>query len=296
MIHRYLVKINNEFLNLHSHCLLSYSTLVMAPQTKSTKSPKLIRVSLDGNQLLKRVIEIINTNEEIQTLWHITNVTAIKRLGMTDHGILHFQIVIDNALQLLRILQSKKINPSVCKDFDLDYESAEVTVALAALLHDSGMSIHRIGHEEYSLFLVNTLLRELLQFLPPRQRTIIVSETLHAIISHRSGGMPLTLEAGIVRVADALDMTKGRSRIPYDPNLLNIHFVSALAIDDIVIKPGRKTPIQIDITMNHTAGLYQVDELLKKKVTGSGIEKYLEVKVYMDKGRGNQLFKDFFVK
>lgn len=77
------------------------------------------------------------------------------------------------------------------------------------------MSISREGHEEFSLFLANNILHKILDFLPIEERTIVTSETLHAIIAHQSEGKPHTFEAGIVRVADALDMSEGRSRIPY---------------------------------------------------------------------------------
>ena len=183
---------------------------------------------------------------------------------------------------------------SVCKDYKLSVDHAEVIILLASLFHDLGMSIHRHSHEEYSLFLSNNLLHEILDFLPISERTIIISEVLHAIISHRSDGKPLKIEAGIVRVADALDMSEGRTRFPYDEDKMDIHSVSALAIDEIVIKAGRKLPVQIDISINHTAGIFQVDELLKKKVIGSGIGKYLEIKIYIDKGEGKHLFKDFY--
>ena len=53
--------------------------------------------------------------------------------------------------------------------------------------------------------------------------------------------------------------------------------------------------VEVCITMNHTAGIFQVDELLKKKVMGSGIERHMEIKIYMDKGEGRQLFKDFYL-
>ena len=121
----------------------------------------------------------------------------------------------------------------------------------------------------------------------------MIAETLHAIISHRKDGQPLTLEAGIVRVADALDMSKGRSRIPYEAGRIDIHSVSANAIDTIHIKKGSKTDVLIEIVMNHTAGLFQVDELLKQKVTGSGLESYLDVKIFIEKEGKRQLFKDF---
>ena len=49
---------------------------------------------------------------------------------------------------------------------------------------------------------------------------MIQSEVLQAITSHREDRRPLTLEAGVIRVADALDMAEGRSRIlPARPRL-----------------------------------------------------------------------------
>jgi uncharacterized protein len=262
----------------------------MPKKSKSTG----IQLPFKGGELLNRVLDVINSNEEINTLWKITNVHAIRRLGMTDHGITHFQIVVNNALTIQRLLLKDDHVMSITRDFELAEEYAQIVVLLASLLHDLGMSIHRKGHEEYSLFLTNTLLRETLSFLPIVERTIVISETLHAIISHRSDGKPLTLEAGIVRVADALDMTEGRSRIPYEQGKIDIHSVSAKAIDEIEIREGKKRPVQINIIMNHTAGIFQVDELLRRKVIGSGLEKYLDIKIYMDKGDGKQLFKDFY--
>jgi metal-dependent HD superfamily phosphatase/phosphodiesterase len=267
-------------------------TANIKPKLKATEP--LIQVASDGNLLLEKTLDLINNNVEIATLWKITNVTAIKRLGMTDHGRTHFQIVAHNGLALQRLLTRSGVQMSIVRDYGLTLHHAEMVVLLASLLHDLGMSIHRSGHEEFSLFLVNTLLRETLNFLPLEEKTIVISEVLHAIISHRADGHPLTIEAGIVRVADALDMTEGRSRIPYDEGKVDIHSVSAMAIDEVEIHAGKKAPIEINISMNHTAGIFQVDELLKRKVMGSGLEAYLEIKVYIDKGEGRQLLKDFF--
>jgi metal-dependent HD superfamily phosphatase/phosphodiesterase len=268
----------------------------MAALKKTKNHFRSITVPLEKNPLLEQVLEKINANLEIKTLWHVLNVNAIQRLGMTDHGPVHFQIVANTSLRLLRLLQQANIKPSSVKDFNLTQDHAEVVVLLASLLHDTGMSINRKGHEEFSIILTNTLLKEILDFMPIEERTIMISETLHAIISHRSEGQPLTIEAGIVRVADALDMSKGRSRIPYEAGKIDIHSVSAQAIDSIEIMRGRNSPVQIDIIMNHTAGIFQVDDLLKKKVNGSGIEAHLDIKIFMDKGEGKQLFKDFYKK
>jgi metal-dependent HD superfamily phosphatase/phosphodiesterase len=267
----------------------------MTPKSKYKLSNEIV-VDTENNQLASRVLQLLNTNEEIQTLWLITNLVAIKRLSITDHGITHFQIVANHALKIARMLAKNKVKFSICQDFGLSQDYAELVILLTSLLHDMGMSINRQGHEEFSVMLVNNLLRELLAFMPTYERTIVISETLHAIISHRRNGRPLTVEAGIVRVADALDMSQGRTRMPYEEGKIDIHAVSAMAIDQIDIKPNHKFPVQIDVTMNHSAGLFQVDELLEKKVAGSGIEQYLEINIYIDQGKGKILFKDFFKK
>jgi len=122
---------------------------------------------------------------------------------------------------------------------------------------------------------------------------VVISETLHAIISHRSGGSPLTIEAGIVRVADALDMSEGRSRIPYQAGKMDIHSISAASIDKVDILEGSSKPIQINIWMNNNAGIFQVDELLRRKLVGSGIEKYVTVSAFLVTGDEKRLIKEF---
>jgi uncharacterized protein len=143
--------------------------------------------------------------------------------------------------------------------------------------------VHRHGHEDISLFLAEPKLRELLTGIYEEpERTVVVSEVLQGIISHRSDGQPLTIEAGLLRVADALDMAKGRSRIPFERGRVSIHSLSAAAIEDVLIKDGEERPILIEIVMNNSSGLYQVDGLLKAKLRGSGLEPYVEVLAHID--------------
>ena len=252
-----------------------------------------IRVPAHRNSMLEKVLAIINEDVEIKTLWRVNNINAIDRLGMTDHGPVHFQIVANIALRLARILEKRQVMMSVTRNYDLSTHYAELIILLASLFHDLGMSISREGHEEYSLFLANSILHRILDFLPVEERTIVISETLHAIIAHRSGGTPYTIEAGIVRVADAMDMSQGRSRIPYEAGKMDIHSVSAAAIDKVDILEGTEKPIQIDIWMNNNAGIFQVDELLRRKLVGSGIEKYVVVSAYLVEGTEKRLFKEF---
>ena len=141
-----------------------------------------------------------------------------ERLGMSDHSWVHVRIVLNIALRLLRLLVKGGLQPAMVTDHAMRDRDAEVVVAAGALLHDVGMSIHRADHEAYSLFLAERKLRELLAdvYRDPAERAVVIAESLHAIIGHRRRGEPYTVEAGVVRVADALDMAHGRTRLPVE--------------------------------------------------------------------------------
>jgi metal-dependent HD superfamily phosphatase/phosphodiesterase len=259
-----------------------------APEMAKPSERIMIRIPARHNPRLLQLIDRVNADIELYTLWQVINVNAVQRLGMSDHGPVHVQIVTNIALKLLRLLGERGVRPNLVADHNLSTGDAEVVVVLASLLHDLGMSIHRMDHEQYSLFLARPKIGELLDDLyEVPARVIITSEVLHAIISHRAGGRPLTLEAGIVRVADALDMAEGRTRIPFQAGQVNIHSVSALAIERIIIEEGKDKPIRILVRMNNAAGIYQVDELLKEKLEGSGLEPYIEVEASTE-GEGDK--------
>jgi metal-dependent HD superfamily phosphatase/phosphodiesterase len=242
-----------------------------------------IRVPDRGHVKLRRVIERVNADDQLKGWWHVANVNAVVRMEINDHSWVHIQIVTNIALKLLRQLTKHGVEPSVVTDYGYEREDAEVVVVLTALTHCVGMAVHRHGHEDYSLFLAEPKLRELLDGIYEEpDLTVIVSEVLQGIISHRSDGEPLTLEAGILRVADALDMEQGRSRIPFERGHVGIHSLSAAAIEDVAIGDGEDKPIRIEITMNNSAGIYQVDGLLKAKLRGSGLEPYVEVLAHID--------------
>jgi uncharacterized protein len=242
-----------------------------------------IRVPERGNQKLRRVIERVNHDTQLKSWWHVSNVNAVARMEINDHSWVHIQIVTNIALKLLRQLTKHGIEPSVVTDYGMTREDAEVVVALTSLTHCIGMSVHRHGHEDFSLFLAEPKLRELLKGIYDEpDLTVIVSEVLQGIISHRADGEPLTLEAGILRVADALDMEQGRSRIPFERGHIGIHSLSAAAIEDVAIGDGETKPIKIEIVMNNSSGIYQVDGLLKAKLLGSGLEPYVEVLAHID--------------
>ena len=253
-----------------------------------------IRLPERGNRNLRRVLERANGDGQLKGWWHVSNVNAVVRLQINDHSWVHIQIVANIALKLLRQLTKHGVEPSVVRDYGMRNEDAEVVVVLAALTHCIGMSVHRRGHEDWSLFLAEPKLRELLQGIYDEpDLTVVVSEVLQAITSHRADGEPLSLEAGILRVADALDMAKGRSRIPFEKGQVTMHSLSAAAVEAVVIGDGEAKPVRIEIVMNNSSGLFQVDGLLKAKLRGSGLEPHVEVIAHIDTADEKRLVPEY---
>jgi uncharacterized protein len=253
-----------------------------------------VRAPTRGNRRLERFLEAVNADDHVKALWHVSAVNASRRLDMSDHSWVHIQIVLNIGLRLARILFRRGVVPSVTVDYGMSQQDAEVVIAAGCLFHCVGMSIHRKDHERYSLFLTADKLESLLAsaYQEP-ERTIIVSEALHAIIGHRADGAPFTVEAGIVRVADALDMARGRSRVPFEAGRHNIHSLSAYAIEEVKISPGDDRAVRVEIAMSNSAGIYQVDELLAEKLHGSGIEEHFEVVARIDAEHEERLIEVF---
>ena len=252
-----------------------------------------LRAPSRGNRRLEALLDRASADEELRAWWHLAQVNS-ERLGMSDHSWVHVQIVVNVALRLLRLLVRGGIEPAMVADHAMRERDAEVVVAAGALLHDVGMSIHRTDHEAFSLFLAERKLRELVADLYEEPaRTVIIGEALHAIIGHRRRGEPYTLEAGVVRVADALDMAHGRSRVPVGSGVVGIHAVSAAAIDAVRIQPGADRPVRVEIEMNNSAGIFQVDDLLAQKLRDTPLEGQIEIVAAVEGDAEKRLVREF---
>jgi len=231
------------------------------------------------NTKLAALVAALNADLELAQWWKCANVNAVDRQGMTDHGEVHIRITANAALKLLRLLVEAGIQTSVEANYEMTAEDAEVIVVAASALHDVGIAVHRTDHEQLSIPIAVQILPRLLHGIyDPAQRTIIQAEILHAIIAHQWSARCLTLEAGVVKVADALDMTQGRSRIPYtEMGETSIYTISSAAIDQVHLLKGEDKPIRIEIEMSNSAGVFQLDELLKRKLRNSSIVSYVEV-------------------
>ncbi len=92
------------------------------------------------------------------------------------------------------------------------------------------------------------------------------------------------MEAGAAKVADGTDMAEGRARIPYKTGKVDIHSLSAISIERIEIEEGTKRPVRILVHMDNPAGVFQIEQILGRKIKTSGIEHMVEV-VALEKGK-----------
>jgi len=214
-----------------------------------------------------------------------SNVNLVKRLKYNDHGLIHARIVVNNAFKIHKLLAKKGVRMSVI-DHGVSEDFSEVVLFLASIFHDSGNPIHRAYHERVGLFWVKELMEKAVTNFSLKEKVAVMSDALHACLAHEcyNGLVPMTVEAGILAISDALDMEKGRARIPYKLGKRDIHSFSALAIRKVKVEEGRRVPVNISVEMTDTAGIYQVSELLKHRLEKSGLKQYFHVKAEIVKG------------
>jgi len=230
------------------------------------------------NKKLEQIMAIIQQDSILNSFWKCSNIMAIDRMGYTDHGPTHVKIVANLALKLLRILVRNGVEPSIVKNYKMKNSDSEVVVVLGSIFHDLGMIVQRNDHEKYGVMVALKFLEKFLnKIYSLEEQAVVTSEVLHCIVSHERPNDPLTVEAGIVSIADALDMESGRARIPFEAGKIDIHSVSALSIQNVEIMEGGEKPITVKVTMSDSAGFFQIDQLLKPRIENSGLHNLIHI-------------------
>ncbi len=244
-------------------------------------SPNLVHRHIRTSNMLKKAWEILESDEEIQEIIKMANIMAVGRLKYNDHGVVHSRIVAGSALEILSLLLESGIKPTTLAfGTARDIEEVKLIVLLAAYLHDIGNAVHRINHEYLGALMAKDILDRILPEIAPelgKRKYCLRHEIMHAIYATETQTNALTMEAGVVKIADGTDMAEGRARIPYKLGKLDMHAVSAISVKQVLVDKGEDVPVRIDIVMNDYAGLFQVEEVLKPKILTSGLADYIEV-------------------
>lgn len=251
-----------------------------------------------GNQKLEKLIGLIKKHKQAVQLWESCNVMAIQRMRISDHGPVHVSLVANMAVKILRNLISAGVVPSIVKDYNMTNEDAEVVVLLGALFHDIGNSVHRDLHDNVGMVIAYPIMEELLSktYKDKAQRQFILCEILHAMLAHDTATACYTIEGGCVRIADGLDIKMGRASAGFILGTNDIHAISSMAVTGVVIGYTAEKPIAIEVEMENSAGIFQLDNLLKKKIVGSGLEKYITVKARVNGVAEKKIVENYEMK
>lgn len=241
-----------------------------------------------------QIAQEIDRDDEISQLWACCNVMAIERQKINDHGVGHVRTVLKHAIQIFELLVAAGVQPSICKHYNRELEDALVVVLLASTLHDIGHVVSRKNHGTYSLSLCKPIIERLLMpHYTVRPRTIVFCETLHAMYSHMGESQVSTLEGGIIRLADALDIKEGRAMEAIKLGKIDIHSISSSAIQSVTVARGKEHPIHIYVEMTSSAGIFQIDSLLKRKLHGSGLLPYVSLYAQIVGEHGDSPVKEY---
>src|SRR6476661_3548517 len=74
-----------------------------------------IRAPAQRNRKLEALLDRVNEDTQLKAWWHMQQTTA-TRLGMSDHGWVHVQKVLNIALRLFRLLEPRGVEPAVVRD------------------------------------------------------------------------------------------------------------------------------------------------------------------------------------
>jgi uncharacterized protein len=218
--------------------------------------------------------------------WDMANYITVRKLGYNDHGRVHAWVTGAASLAILELLLENGVRGDVLESGTGDVDDTYLVVLIGTMLHDIGNQVHRNAHEAFGVTLAMPILERLLTpiYTDVSLRTKIRGFILHSINCHDLNPAPLTLEGGITAVADGTDITKGRGRKAFALGKIDIHSVGALAVDQVVIARGTDKPIEINVSMNNSAGIFQVEETLAKKVINSPIAKYVNLTATTENG------------
>ncbi len=241
-----------------------------------------------ADAFVAKVVGELEADEEVKALLEMSNVNAVKRLGYNDHGIVHARIVTGTSMELLNLLQARSVQPSsLAHGTSRSLDEVKLILLLASYLHDIGNGVHREFHEAIGSVLAKDIVDRLLSkltSLPLRQRVLIRQETLSAIFSTAMNVRALTVEASIVKLADGLDMSEGRARLPYKLGKVDMHSLSALNVKRVELSPGDAIPVVVSVHMSDMAGFFQVEEVLLPKLEGGLLKGLVRVDVYGPQG------------
>ncbi len=168
---------------------------------------------------------------------------------------------------------------------DAALENSASVVVLGALLHDVGNSVARAGHQQWGLTVAKPILEEVLSsaYKSAEAREKMLLNIMETILTHDESMYASAMEASCVKIADGMDCESGRSRLPWKGhNADNRYGKSAMSIYYMHLgpdTPDRRLPIWAE--MGDATGLFQIEQVLEKKIKSSALDGRVVVEAFV---------------
>lgn len=221
----------------------------------------------------------LRNDPEALAHWDMLNYITMRKMGYNDHGRVHAFITGAASMAITELLLEGGVKPDLIDSGIGDVDDVFLTVILGTMLHDIGNQIHRLHHEQHGVALALPILDRIMKplYSDTLKRSKVRAFILGSINCHDLNPAPLTIEGAITAVADGTDITKGRGRKAFSLGSVDIHSISALAVDEVIIEKGRNKPVLISVSMNNSGGIFQLEEVLAPKVIRTPLRKYVEL-------------------
>lgn len=244
---------------------------------KYDKIIKEVEKELENHTLALKIFRKTLDDQLFNVYTDMSNAVTVTRMGYNDHGKVHSVIIARNSIRIFKILLDAGIKPTFMVEEHGDYEDSLIVTILGAMMHDLGNSIHRDMHQAHGAYLAEKVAERVLD-MEKKNREYMKLAVMEAVFSHDESVKSTSIESGIVKVADGTDCTEGRARIPYKLFGKNdIHAISALAIKSVEIRKGAQIPVEIIVDMDNPAGMFQIQEVMQKKIDASNIRQFIKV-------------------
>lgn len=217
------------------------------------------------NARLQAVVQRLAADEELRHLWHCAQINAVERVGLGGSGDVHARIVANAALRLLRLLREAGLVPGGTAQHHLSGDEVEVVVVLAAALHDLGLAVSPHEPGPAGLMLARAKGLEVLDGLyPSGRRTVLVAEMLQVLSSQPAPRRCLTLEASVLRLADALDLAHERHGLAAG----GAGRSGPVGVDEVAIVPAGRSGARVVILLRAAADLAALEAHLRQALRG----------------------------
>jgi len=206
-----------------------------------------------------KVFSLIERNETLREYYYLAGKKLNEKTSQVEHDFNHAQRTALISRKLVEEFASLQISYEQVEQGLCTEKETNLTIFVAALLHDVGNAIARHNHAQNGAFLVKEVVGPILKKYYPKKHVLLETMVLSHIMRHQFEGplKPKDLAATIVALSDKLDVTHHRAEVGAR-DFINLVTNSVLEIN-LETKNGK---LVVKIKIKNIIGTYRVRKII----------------------------------